>query len=94
MIKYRLKGSNEIFDAYQFLDDDHNETRVYPRWFMDLLVSGRVEMNPASGWWLDRKKKIDNRSWIVVNPKDELGFTVLTDDLFGSTFAEVDGAGS
>lgn len=90
MRQFRFIGTDEVFEAHQFLDDEHEDlTRAYPRWFIDLLTTGRIEHHSRDGWYLDRKRKLNNESWIVVDPSVDGGFVVMTDPYLKEHFEEV-----
>lgn len=78
--------NGHIVEAIQFKAEDQDLTRAWPRWFIDLLIDGKVERNThEKKWYLNRTRVINDGDWIILYPDDpKVG--LIPDNLFIQVF--------
>lgn len=83
-----LAPSGAIVEAIQFKAEDQDLTRAWSKWFIDLLIDGRIERNMhEKKWYLDRTRMIQDQEWVIKTPNGDV--YVLPDDKFKERYQEV-----
>ena len=88
MPKYRKKPV--VIDAFQFSDNQSEDTTAYPKWFIDAVVSGTVYESDTGNTWiktLEGDHLVSDGDFIIQGVKGEL--YPCKNDIFERTYEPI-----